>query len=213
MKADGEWGGIPGEDEDATPETPEPAAPSSSVPEPDDDVQSYMSQLLSRMRGPGAESPSPVQAVTPEPVEAAPEVVEEPQPVGLLKPEEFIPKTKARRLDSLQDMRALANTQTRTAIDRSQAKRRKESMWNLSLSVAIASSIVAAIVVLFNFFGDMSFLVGIIVMISGGFLCLKTYFADFFESKKPIAATQPNQQPVETAAVETAAVETATAEI
>ena len=147
-----------------------------------------MSQLLSRMRDPNA-APKPAAPVStaapkPEQNQVVQEVVEQSKAVELLKPEEFVPKNKAKRLDSLQEMRALANTQTRTAIDRSQAKRKEAVNDTFSLAIAIASCIAAAAVLTFNIFGNMSLPVGMIAMITGAFFCCKIYFSDFIESKK-----------------------------
>ena len=166
---------------------PEPqAAP--AVAEADDDVQSYMSQLLSRMRDPNAEpKTAAVASAAPKLEQPAPvvqQVVEQPKPAGLLKPEEFVPKNKAKRLDSLQEMRALANTQTRTAINRSQAKRQEAANDTLTLAIAIASCIAAAVVFFFNIFGGLSFAVGMVAMIAGAFFCCKTYFSELVDSKK-----------------------------
>ena len=125
-------------------------------------------------------------------------MVEAPQPVALLKPEEYIPKNKACRLDSLQDMRALANTQTRTAINRSQARRREATIVSLNLIIAIASCIAAAVVFLSNIFGALSFAVAMIAMICGAFYCCKAYFSELLDSKKkaaPAAAPQKTAVP------------------
>ena len=81
-------------------------------------------------------------------------------------------------------MRALANTQTRTAIDRSQAKRKEAANDTFTLAIAIASCIAAAVVFFFNIFGDMSFAVGMVAMIAGAFFCCKTYFSELVDSKK-----------------------------
>ena len=196
MKAEGKWDdGVEATNEADTtspeqtspeqPATEQAAAP--AFAEADDDVQNYMSQLLSRMRDPNAApQETAATAVTPTPEHQQPvqETVEQPKAVGLLKPEEFVPKNKAKRLDSLQEMRALANTQARTAIDRSQAKRVEAVNDVFTLAIAIASCITAACVFFFNVFGDMSFVVGMITMIAGAFFCCKTYFSDLVETKK-----------------------------
>ena len=149
-----------------------------------------MSQLLSRMRDPNAEPQEVTATAT---AAASPkakqnqvtqEDAEEKKPVELLKPEEFVPKNRAKRLDSLQEMRALANTQTRTAIDRSQAKRKDAVNDTFTLMIAITSCIAAAAVFYANIFGDMSFTIGITVMIAGAFFCGKTYFSEHLESRK-----------------------------
>ena len=196
MKSEGQWGGL---SEEEAEEAATSAAGESNEPpvldQTDEDVQSYMSQLLSRMRDPNEEAPQQASAsvAAAQPAESKVEVVEAPKPVGLLKPEEYVPKTKARRLDSLQDMRALANTQTRTAIDRSQAKRREASVGNINLMIAVTSCVAAAIVFLFNIFGGLSFTVAMIAMISGAFFCCKTFFSELLESKKKDTSAAPQE--------------------
>ena len=210
MKAEGKWDdGVEATNEADTtspeqtspeqPATEQAAAP--AFAEADDDVQNYMSQLLSRMRDPNAapqETAATAATPTPEHQQPVQETVEQPKAVGLLKPEEFVPKNKAKRLDSLQEMRALANTQARTAIDRSQAKRVEAVNDVFTLAIAIASCITAACVFFFNVFGDMSFVVGMITMIAGAFFCCKTYFSDLVETKKDekkqIAAQEAMQE-------------------
>ena len=195
MKTEGQWGGLSEQEEEEEAATTE-SHEAPVLDEADEDVQSYMSQLLSRMRDPDDESPQQAPAAAAAPQAAAQpkaEVVEAPKPVGLLKPEEYVPKNKARRLDSLQDMRALANTQTRTAIDRSQAKRREASIGNLNLTIAVASCVAAAVVFLSNIFGSLSFAVAMIAMICGAFYCLKAYFSELLESKKKDDAGTPRQ--------------------
>ena len=218
MKAEGKWDdGVEATNEvDTTspeqtspeqPATEQPATEQAAAPafaEADDDVQNYMSQLLSRMRDPNAapqETAATAATPTPEHQQPVQETVEQPKAVGLLKPEEFVPKNKAKRLDSLQEMRALANTQARTAIDRSQAKRVEAVNDVFTLAIAIASCITAACVFFFNVFGDMSFVVGMITMIAGAFFCCKTYFSDLVETKKDekkqIAAQEAAQEPAQ----------------
>ena len=191
MKTDGQWN-TEAEIEEETIEaaTPDPAPQAvPALAEADDDVQSYMSQLLSRMRDPNAApqvaAAATTAAPTPDQTQVVQEVVEPPKPAELLKPEEFVPKNKAKRLDSLQEMRALANTQTRTAIDRSQAKRKEAANDTITLAIAIVSCIAAAVVFFFNIFGDTSFAVGMIAMIAGAFFCCKSYFSEFIEIKRP----------------------------
>jgi len=192
MKDEGQWGGL---SEAEVEEASAPAAPETTetpvLDEADEDVQSYMSQLLSRMRDPNEEPPKQAVAAAvkaPEPAQETQVVPETPQPAGLLKPEEYIPKNKARRLDSLQDMRALANNQTRTAIDRSQAKRREASMGNFNLTIAGISYVAAATIYLFGIFGFLSIPFSLIALTTGAFYCVKAFFAELLDSKKKLAA-------------------------
>lgn len=201
MKAEGQWDGVPEEAEFETEtqgiqETPAPVAD-----ETPDDVQSYMSQLLSRMRDPSdAAKQSSTEAATPvqQPqVTEAPAVNTKPAKTKLLKPEEYVPKSKAKRLDSLQDMRALANTQTRTAIDRSLAKREAAFSDHFYLAIAVTSVVVAVLTFTLNLFGDMTFAVAMITMLTGAFFCCKTYFTDLIGSKQDKQPVETTQEPHE----------------
>ena len=195
MKTEGQWGGL---SEEAAEEAASTATPETNetpiLDETDEDVQSYMSQLLSRMRDPNeAQQQQPAATASPVEVEAKPEVVEAPKPVGLLKPEEYIPKSKAKPLASLREMRALANTQTRTAIDRSQAKRLEESVGLYNMTIGVGSCVAAAIVFALNFCGYLSLPIalGIAAMIvtAGVMLFLgKTFLCNLFKSNETIAA-------------------------
>ena len=208
MKAEGQWDGVPEEAEfetetqgiQETPASPEPT-PAPVVDETPDDVQSYMSQLLSRMRDPSdAAKQSSTEAATPVQQPQATEataVNTKPAKTKLLKPEEYVPKTKAKRLDSLQDMRALANTQTRTAIDRSQAKREAAFSDHFYLAIAVTSVVVAVLAFTLNLFGDMTFAVAMIAMLTGAFFCCKTYFTDLIGSKQDKQPVETTQEPHE----------------
>ncbi len=205
MKSEGQWDGIPEETQPApaspepTPVTPEvSAAPAEPVAnQPTDDVENYMSQLLSRMRGPDAQEqqsvPEVTQVVQPQAIE---QVVEKPKSTKLLKPEEYVPKSRAKRLESLQEMRALANTQTRTAINRSQAKRREEYSDYINLFIAVTSFIVAAFAFLTDSYGSISFTTGIIVAITGVFFCYKTFCSKPAKAEQSGVA-QTSTEPVE----------------
>ena len=194
MKSEGQWEGMTEEEEE---QPPEPEAP--AFADADEDVQSYMSQLLSRMRDPNAEpKAATVAPAAPKPAkqDLVREVVDSPKTIGLLKPEEFVPKTKAKRLDSLQDMRALANTQTRTAIDRSQAKRKEAVKDSFTIAIAVASCLAAAFVFFFNIFGALSFAGGVIAMICGAFFGYKTHFSKTNDSDNNHQNVAPQSQEV-----------------
>ena len=183
MKEEGQWGGISEEEAEEEASTTSEATETPVLDAADEDVQSYMSQLLSRMRDPNDEQRPAKAAATPTPAQAKPEVVEAPKPVGLLKPEEYVPKTKARRLDSLQDMRALANTQTRSAIDRSQAKQLEASLGSYHLLIIVAGGVAAAIVLALNFFGYLAFSLALVAVALIALTSVTLYFCKGFFSK------------------------------
>ena len=196
MKDEGQWGGLSEEEaEEATTPAPSETQEAPVLNEADEDVQSYMSQLLSRMRDPSDDSPRPAAAsvATQQKAEPTPEVVEAPKPVGVLKPEEYIPKNKACRLDSLQDMRALANTQTRTAIDRSQAKRLEESIGIYNLMIGVGGCVAAAIVFMLGFVGYISTVLAGVAVVMIAVLCAACYFGKTLLSK--LVENQQNNGP------------------
>ena len=199
MKEEGQWGGLSEEaaEEATTPATPE-LQETPVLDQADEDVQSYMNQLLSRMRGPGDDRPQPAAASVeaPKPDEAEAKEVEAPKPVGLLKPEEYIPKNKAKRLDSLQDMRALANNQTRTAIDRSQAKRREASIDIYYLTIGVGGVVAAAGMLGLSFLGYLPITAAIVAVVLIAAICVcsffgKDYITKMLESKKSKNSATP----------------------
>lgn len=110
-------------------------------------VEDYMSQLLSRMRG----NTAPAEPVKKDPVEAPKPVeaeVEEPE-LSEDKPltdEEFRPKQVAAPIKSFNAMRELANSTTRSAIQRSIDTQRKERTQSMFLQSATLMGLILAIV-------------------------------------------------------------------
>ncbi len=131
---------------------PEPAQAEVPSPAPEDDsIQDYMAQLMRRVGGDGAAStagtPSPTQDA---PVKEAP--VQQPEPVKVentepLAPSEFIPRAVAPEASSnLQTLRAVANTSTRTAIDRHQRRsfdRQSAICWFIAIAAAVVCLVMA----------------------------------------------------------------------
>ena len=141
----------------------EPAEPQVRLPEPapveapasapeEDSIQDYMAQLMRRVGGeeamaPAAGTPSPTQNA---PVKEAP--VQQPEPVKVentepLAPSEFIPRAVAPEASSnLQTLRAVANTSTRTAIDRHQRRsfdRQSAVCWFIAIAAAVVCLVMA----------------------------------------------------------------------
>ena len=116
--------------------------------EEDGSVEDYMSQLLNRMRG--EEEPTTGQVVMEKQDEAVEKIVAEKavvEPVAVepktpstdtLKPEEFIPKQKPVRMQSLDSLREIANTSAREAFRDSIAKERTVST-QTKLKIALIS--------------------------------------------------------------------------
>jgi len=211
MKAEGKWDGVP-EGEDDGPITPisEPVAEvhvaqtAETTPESEDDVQDYMSQLLTRMRG---DSPDPSSASSQAPktknetkVEAKDEQPE-PEfvaPANPLKPGEFKPKQKAKRIASLGAMRELANSTARQNVKKSEDKNRKE-LGYLQLGIAVCSFFMAVYYFLAESiaFMDTGFIVGIVCVGISGFLGYRFYstmkYNELIEESpksKPVAEEQ-----------------------
>ncbi len=115
-------------------ETPEPAvvhsqpAAATPAPESEDDIQDYMAQLMQRVGGDGAAEAAkestpiaPTQKIE-VPKEPAPQAAVAPTPKpSVLDPSEFVPRAVAPEAD-LKALRAVANTSTRSALDRHQRR-------------------------------------------------------------------------------------------
>lgn len=144
MKEEGQWEGVPDEGDDPTPVEPIAEAyseePAAAAEGEEADVEDYMSQLLSRMRG--GEPAKPVPAEIPTKKEPQPEKKQPEAPTELLKPEEFVPKQKAKKLESLSAMRELANSTARKAVASSEKNVRQETAY-VQLAIAVASLIMS----------------------------------------------------------------------
>lgn len=202
MKADGQWNGLPDDEEPVAPvqEIPQPSPVAVETPaeenECEDDVQSYMSQLLNRMRG-----DVPVETPSPSIEETNTESNPDQQEVSLekaiekLRPEEFVPKTKAKRVEGWQGMRELANSQVRNAIDKSQEKKRKKSVSTVQLGIGLASGVLAIYFWMGSSFGAMSASMAVACVICSGYAIYKAYM-NVLEGHKPTVGTaRPIQVP------------------
>jgi hypothetical protein len=190
MKSNGDWDGIPDESSpmastEPTPETtvtpveaPAPVVAAPAVPETEADVEDYMSQLLTRMRG-GEAAPAPQQKAEEKLEEKT--KTEEPEfvaPADPLKPEEFVPKAKAQKPKSFDAMRELANSSARTAVNRSEFERSK-ALAIVQLGIAIGSFILALYYIFVGAagMGDLQAMIGYVCIIVSGFFayrCFKT---------------------------------------
>ena len=179
MQADGQWDGIP-DDDNVTPEpvaapkpvqVQEPVAPAASSGG-DADVDDYMSQLLSRMRGGEEPTAAPVaEKKASSPVAPTAETAAELPPAELLKPEEYVPKQKAKKIESLSAMRELANSTARTAVQSSEASERKELAY-VQLAIGVASVIMSGYYfgVVSQTLGDTGFMIGVLCIVISSFL-------------------------------------------
>lgn len=214
MKEDGKWDGVPDQDAPV-----EPVEPIQSTPEPEpmnsdldassedgqgeDDVEDYMSQLLSRMRG-----EEPVVAAKAKKEEKknkeAKKDVEEPKfepPADPLTPDEFKPKQKAKKLESLDAMRELANSNARTNIKVSEVNNRKELAY-VQAGIAVAGVLMSIYYFLWSSqsLGDVPSLIGVICLGAAAF-CGYRYASTMKQSKSLASAAKPKKQaePVEQA--------------
>ncbi|MEM7784061.1 MAG: hypothetical protein AAF623_11965, partial [Planctomycetota bacterium] len=191
LKSSGQWAGLPDES-GGTGSPVEPIGiPDVSVSEPesvkepesalgnqaddDGDVEDYMSQLLSRMRGGSSE----VENLQAEQVSVEPEVVEEEAPetpADPLSPEEFKPKTRAEIPKSFDKMRTLANDFSRTAVQKHEAKQR-QVLGFVQLGISVAS-IILSIYYLFmasEKMLDLPFCIGLACIAICGLFAYRTY--------------------------------------
>ena len=187
MQATGQWDGVPDDGDEESPVAVEtPAVPEPVVEQPvesgdaEEDVNDYMSQLLSRMRGDEPSSQAPAVA----PVAAKPTAeVQQPEekevfvpPVNPLTEKDFKPKQKAKQIGSLSAMRELANSTARSAVKKSEDERRK-ALGYLQLGIAGASFVMAGyyLLVASQAFFDTGCLVGMVCLGVSGFLTYRYY--------------------------------------
>ena len=199
MKEDGKWDGVLGGDDDSE----EPAEPVQSTPEPeptpttldssDDssaesadgeegDVEDYMSQLLSRMRGeePAAAATPVKKAEKKTKKKGVKKEVETPKfeaPADPLKAEDFKPKQKATKLKSLDAMRELANSNARTNVKVSETQNRKAKAY-LSAGVGLG----AVLMSLFYFLFTSQAIIGLVCLVLAG-VCGFSLYKNLSSSK------------------------------
>ena len=113
---------------------PEPVATPAAVPvvpeanesatggDAEDDIQAYMNQLLNRAK-PDSAPVTGTNSLANTPL--APKVVEKKEIPKVLSEEEFVPTHKATRPENYDSLREIANTSTRTAVNRSNREARK----------------------------------------------------------------------------------------
>ena len=186
MQESGQWNGLPDDDQEVAPVEPVSVAPPvEPTPEPvaDDgeegDVEDYMSQLLSRMRGGEPAQPkaaAPTVQAKPEPAMSAEPVEARPEPQELLTPEEFKPKAKAVKPKSFEAMRELANSSARTAVQKSD-RARKKTLSYVQAGIAVGSFVLSAyyLVVASTQVFDVPFLLGLLCVATSLAFCYRLY--------------------------------------
>ena len=157
---------------EAPPPAATPAAAMGAIPsgeqgsggEDDSSVEDYMSQLLNRMRGDNEPTSGEVAeqkqdkavekiAAEQQLVGSAPVSQTQPEKVDKLTPEEFIPKQKAVRMQSLDSLREIANSNAREAFRDSLARERKVST-QTKLTLSMVSLAFAVLFVLMSYIGE-----------------------------------------------------------
>ena len=182
MKAEGQWNGVPDDDDDMPPVGPvskleDQAKPAMACTAAKDeaDVEDYMSQLLSRMRGDEA----PQSKLAAKKTVSAPEVTNSKSTSvseELLTAEEFVPTQKPKKIESLSAMRELANSTARTNVNSSEESQRRALAY-VQLGISVASLIMSGYYfgVLCKSVGDTGFLVGAMCLFVTGFLGFRFY--------------------------------------
>lgn len=202
MKAEGQWEGL--EDENDTPSgsfskseppsisspppTPQPVETPAPAKSEEGDVDSYMAQLLARMRGGDDNSaketpakPTPQSAVATAPRPASSPTAATPTPSkpsvehpDLMTEEEYKPLKKATKIQSFDAMRELANSTARTAVASSEESRRKALAY-VQLGISVASLAMAGYYfgVASKAIGDTSFIIGVILIVVTSFLAYR----------------------------------------
>ena len=201
MQADGQWDGVPDEN-NVTPEpiaAPEPVQiqepiPSIALADGNADVDDYMSQLLSRMRGGEEPVAAPIKekkTSTPEAPKA--QATSELPPSEILTQEEYVPQQKAKKIESLSAMRELANSTARTAVQSSEASERKELAY-VQLAIGVASIIMSGYYfgVVCQSFGDTGFIIGVLCIAVSGFLGYR--FVNTMQKIKGVVSGEPKEK-------------------
>ena len=177
--------------------SPASEAPSSSPVQggnADDDgsVEDYMSQLLNRMRGDSEPTSGEVaeqnqdkavEAIAAEQQMATAVSATEPQKVETLTPEEFVPKQKAVRMQSLDSLREIANSNAREAFRDSLARERKVST-QTKLKLSLVSLGFAVLFVLMSYIGEKVNFWGVVLGI--GFLIIGLLTARAYLSERKL---------------------------
>jgi len=206
MKEDGKWDGMLGDDNSAGPvepvqSTPEPEPTPSALDSSDDspvestdgegdDVEDYMSQLLSRMRG---EAPAPVASISEKKEETTAKEKDVKKskkakleaPADPLKAEDFKPKQKATKIKSLEAMRELANSNARTNVKVSETQDRKAKAY-LSGGAGLGAIVLSLFCLLFT----SQAIIGLVCLVVAG-ACGFSFYKNMAASKKFAAAKQP----------------------
>ena len=195
------------------PEEPTPApaeefseSEDAEAPAEGENVDDYMSALLTRLKQGPAVEPAPKTKTSgggakENATQAAESTVQPPpQPVKVLKPEEFVPKSVApERKLTIAAMRELANQSVTTAVHTSDVNRKREKKLLLQLGsvMGLLAGIVLFICSLRAF--DLFFLLGVLGT-SAGLVCLYLLYGKKPEAGKNVAAAKPQtdqQQPAE----------------
>lgn len=195
MKSEGQWSGLD-DDDDEEPQTDSAINETVTMKATEsddagdgssDDVEDYMAQLLSRMRGgepapkakPAEKPAQPTKEQTPGSVNN-----QKAEPFTPLTPEEFKPKRVATKIESFDKMRELANSSSRSAVMESEENRRKALGY---LQMAIAGASFALAVFYFFFYSSKLFdtgcLLGVVMLGLGGYLCFR-----YYKTQKEVAA-------------------------
>ena len=184
------------------PSTPSPASPpvasaesslasdeAGDSAEDDGSVEDYMSQLLNRMRGDSEptsgevaeqKQDNAVEKIAAEQQLEASAGTSEPEKVKTLTPEEFVPKQKAFRMQSLDSLREIANSNAREAFRDSLARERKVSTQTkltlsmVSLAFAVLFFLMSYMKEQVNFWGVV-FGIGFLVI---GLLTARAYLSE-----------------------------------
>lgn len=215
MKEDGKWDGVPSEDAAVDPVKPvetepvtEPAESFGSSADDDeegegDDVEDYMSQLLSRMRGeePAVEAKAKKKKDNKKKQKPKADQKAEPpvfeRPADPLKPEEFKPKRKAERPKTLDAMRELANSNTRTNVKTSQTELRKAQLIFQACVGAFGLIMSLGYFIYSKSFFDVPFLIGVVCLILGG-ICGFVFYQNLTKNKVSESAPKKANDSAET---------------
>ncbi len=155
-----------------------------------DDVDDYMAQLLARMRGNSGpaqstakpspkishsesttSSSSPLFTTDETPLDQFGQPVTEIEHPEVMRAEDYVPKQKAEKIQSLDKMRELANSMARTAVASSEEQRR-QALAYMQLGIGVAALAMSGYYfgVSMKTIGDTSCIIGVVCLAMAGFL-------------------------------------------
>lgn len=173
-------------------------------------VEEYMNQLLARMNFGNSTSCSTSKNNPLQSKKLDTEINDKDETEAVehkfMKPEEYVPKRKAEKIESLATMRDIANTTARSAVAYSDYSRKKtRCLMQLIISVGAAIMAIYYFVGVMKSVGDIAFWIGSFCFLISGVLCFmsfktlskqKSVFEYMFQTTEQDARPNPQDDPM-----------------